>query len=115
MRLRSLSLLSLLVAAVACAGMRQRGAESADAATTLSVDNQGFADMTIYASRSGQRVRLGTAPGHARSNFTVPAALISGITTLRFVADPIGSSRASISEEINVSPGDSLELIIPPG
>jgi hypothetical protein len=37
------------------------------------------------------------------------------MTTLRFIADPIGSNRAGVSEEIMVTPGDSVVLTIPPG
>jgi hypothetical protein len=81
--------------------------------TTLTVDNQSFSDMTIYATR-GQRVRLGTARGKSRTVLTIPPALVTGTSTLRFIADPIGSSRASVSEEIQVSPGDSIGIAIPP-
>ena len=81
--------------------------------TTLSVDNQSFSDMTIYATR-GQRVRLGTARGKSRTVLTIPTALVTGTTTLQFIADPIGSSRAAVSEEIQVSPGDSVGITIPP-
>jgi len=33
---------------------------------------------------------------------------------IRFQADPIGSSRTPFSQEISVSPGDTLVLRIPP-
>jgi hypothetical protein len=70
--------------------------------------------MTIYAIRSGQRVRLGTVTGNSTSRFTIPSNLIFGATTLRFLADPIGSSRTPVSDEISVQPGDEVELVIPP-
>ena len=81
--------------------------------TTVTVDNQSFSDMTIYVSR-GQRVRLGSARGHAKTTFTIPPSIVAGVSTLRFIADPIGSTRSSVSEEINVNPGDSIGLTIPP-
>jgi hypothetical protein len=59
-------------------------------------------------------VRLGTATGNSKSNFVVPSFLMSGLTTLRFVADPIGGRRASVSEEITITPGDTVVLTIPP-
>jgi len=40
--------------------------------------------------------------------------LVSGLTPLRFVADPIGGNRASVSQEITVAPGDTVVLMIPP-
>lgn len=82
--------------------------------TRLRVQNQAFLDMTIYVYRGPQRLRLGTANGNSTSRFTIPASLIFGATPLRFQADPIGSNRASISEEITVSPGDEVTLLIPP-
>lgn len=82
--------------------------------TRLRVQNQAFLDMTIYVYRGPQRLRLGTANGNSTSRFTIPASLIFGATPLRFQADPIGSNRASISEEVTVSPGDEVTLMIPP-
>jgi hypothetical protein len=82
--------------------------------TRLRVQNQAFLDMTIYVYRGQQRLRLGTANGNSTSRFTIPATLIFGATPLRFQADPIGSNRASISEEVTVSPGDEVTLMIPP-
>ena len=83
--------------------------------TRLRVENQAFLDMTIYVYRSSQRIRLGTATGNSVTRLTIPANLIFGATPLRFQADPIGSSRASISSEITVTPGDEVVLTIPPG
>ena len=104
-----------LLGASACNGFA-RGAANTDrsAQTALRVDNQSFSDVTVYAARSAQRVRLGLAPGHANTIFTVPAGLMNGLTQLRFIADPIGGARPSVSEEITVAPGDSVVLQIPP-
>ena len=82
--------------------------------TRLRVQNQAFLDMTIYIYRGPQRLRLGTANGNSTTRFTIPPTLIFGATALRFQADPIGSNRASISEEITVQPGDEVTLLIPP-
>ena len=82
--------------------------------TRLRVENQAFLDMTIYVYRSSQRIRLGTATGNSVTRLTIPANLIFGATPLRFQADPIGGSRAPISSEITVVPGDEVVLTIPP-
>ena len=82
--------------------------------TRLRVENQAFLDMTIYVYRSTQRIRLGTATGSSVTRLTIPANLLFGATPLRFQADPIGGSRAPISSEITVSPGDEVVLTIPP-
>ncbi|MGH7652226.1 MAG: hypothetical protein ACREMS_10335 [Gemmatimonadaceae bacterium] len=97
----------------ACNGMRH-GTSDQTSPTAIRVDNQSFADVTVYAARSAQRVRLGLAPGHANTVFTVPMVLMNGTTQLRFIADPIGGARPSVSEEISVAPGDSVTLTIPP-
>lgn len=84
--------------------------------TTLQVDNQANLDMTIYVIRGGgQRERIGTSTAHTRQTFTIPARMLFGLTPLRFQADPIGADRAPVTQEITVSPGDNIRLIIPPG
>lgn len=84
-------------------------------AATLQVQNQGFADMTIYVVRDNvQRVRLGLSTGNTTQLFRIPADLIAGAGTLRFIADPVGGNRAPVSDEITVRPGDTVTLIIPP-
>jgi hypothetical protein len=96
-----------------CATTPRSEADILAGRTTVTVDNQSFYDMTIYVLR-GQRVRLGTARGNSRTTLTIPPSIVAGVSTLRFIADPIGSSRASVSEEISVNPGDSVGLTIPP-
>jgi hypothetical protein len=71
-------------------------------------------DMNIFASRSGARVRLGTATGNRKTNLSIPSTVMSGLTSLRFIADPIGGNRASVSQEITVAPGDTVVMTIPP-
>jgi hypothetical protein len=86
------------------------------AETTLEVTNQWFADMDIYVVHSGQRLRLGLANGNGTTDFVIPRAIITGPSIqLRFVADPIGGTHSPVSDEITVSPGDAVQLTIPPG
>ena len=100
------------LALVACGGSKSRTAPAPQPRTSLRVENQGFSDMTIYAIRSGQRVRLGNAPGNSTTTFTIPPNLIFGATPLRFLADPIGGRVTPVSERINVAPGDEVNLVI---
>ena len=115
MSIRPFVLSMALVFVGACNGL-QRGSGPANPTepTTLQVDNQAFLDMTVYAMRSTERIRLGTANGNRKTNFRIPSTIVTGLTPLRFVADPIGATRASISEEIMVTPGDTVVLTIPP-
>jgi hypothetical protein len=112
-------ILMTTVAWLALAGACARNNNPDEAAepippTRLRVENQAFLDHNIYVYRSSQRIRLGTANGNSTTRMTIPQNLIFGATALRFQADPIGGNRASTSQEITVSPGDEVTLIIPP-
>ena len=105
--------LGLGVSLAACAHRAPAATAGPNAATFVDVDNQGFVDMNIYAISQGQRVRLGTAIGSKVTRFKLPAYLVTILTPLRFLADPIGGNRTPVSEEITVSPGDNIRLTIP--
>jgi hypothetical protein len=115
MKIPTIAFALLLLGATACKTL-SHGSSTFDQnqPSVLQVDNQGFLDMTVYAARSSQRVRLGIATGNNKTSFTIPSSLVSGLTSLRFIADPIGGSRASVSQEITVAPGDTVVLTIPP-
>jgi len=83
--------------------------------TTIDVQNQGFNDMNVYVISNGTRTRLGMAPGNRTTTLTIPAYLVSTTTFMRFVCDPIGGNRTPVSEEVDVSPGDALVMIVNPG
>jgi len=106
--------LLLSVLAVACGRRPTTAAGEMNAPTTLRVENQAFLDMTIYVLRGGQRYRLGIANGNSTARFVIPATMVGG-QALAFLADPIGSSRTPVSQEIVVVPGDEVTLMIPPG
>lgn len=86
-----------------------------DEPTILEVDNQSTFTMTIYVlGEGGQRRRIGEAPSLSTARMTIPSTMIFGLTPLRFQADPVGSSRTPISNELTVTPGDTVVLVIPP-
>ena len=82
--------------------------------TILRVDNQSFNDMRIYVIQGGQRIRVGTANGKNISTFKLSKSVITGSTTVKVEAVPIGGKGHSVSEEISVQPGEELELRITP-
>jgi hypothetical protein len=98
----------------ACAKRGARAVQGEQGPTTVSVRNQGFLDVNVYAVRGGQRVRLGTVTGNSTQVLRIPEFLLSGATPLRFIADPIGNQRQPTSDEITVTPGDQVTLYIPP-
>jgi len=115
MKIKSIAFAFVLATIVACSTLsRGSGTTDQSQSTVVQVDNQGFLDMDVYAVRSGQRVRIGLAPGNTKTNLTLPSTLVSGLASLRFVADPIGGRRASVSQEITVAPGDTVVMTIPP-
>ena len=94
--------------------MRRAGQRPLDPPTFVEVDNQAFLDANVYVMRSTQRIRLGYAPGGRRSTFRIPPDLVFGPTSLAFVIDFVGSRQAPRSDRINVNPGDTVLLVVPP-
>ena len=82
--------------------------------TRVRVENQNLSDMTIYVYRGSQRMRLGRATGNGVTNLEIPKSMVSGLTELRFQAEPMGNQRGVISQPIPVNPGDLVDFIIPP-
>lgn len=100
---------------IAChaAARADGGAPPPDTGTaTVEVDNRGFTDMTVFVLDGARREQLGIASGHSTTSFTIPARLVRGATTLKFICDPIGGRALPVTEEILVNAGDILSLII---
>jgi hypothetical protein len=109
-------ILVLAIASIGCrTGKASRNTDEGPLRTTIDVQNQDFNDMTVYVIVNGARTRLGTAPGNKTTVLTIPEYLLFGTTFVRFVCDPIGGTRTPVTEEIDVSPGDQLVMIINPG
>jgi len=102
--------IAMLVMLSAC--MASVGAKRDQAPTVVEVDNQGVLDMTVYVMRGAERVRLGIAGGLKKTALTLPTSIVFGPTTLRFIADPIGANRNSVSDEITVSAGDTVTWML---
>ena len=104
----------LLATLASCA--RSTAMSGTSEKTVLRVENQGFDDMNIFVlPEASTRMRLGTAIGKSTQNFTLPQNIVPrGVRTLRFIAAPIATQRGDISDEITVTPGDTVVLIIPP-
>lgn len=81
--------------------------------TRVRVENQNLADMTIYVYRGSQRMRLGRASGNGVTNLEIPKSMVSGLTELRFLAEPMGNQRGIMSQPIPVNQGDLVDFTIP--
>jgi hypothetical protein len=82
--------------------------------TRVRVENQNLSDMTIYVYRGTQRMRLGRATGNGVTSLEIPKSMVSGLTELRFAAEPMGNQRGILSQPIPVNEGDLVDFIIPP-
>lgn len=111
--LTGLSVAVMLLTACGTSKGPATGATPEGAVATLRVDNQRFADMTIYVIESGVRQRLGLAPGNRVTSFTIPRRM-SGAVLLRFSADPIGGRALPVTEDIIVESGDEVTMRITP-
>ena len=110
--------LASLAGAAACGGPppgESAPAPEEAAAATLTVENLGFADVTVYAvSPTGNRIRLGQVSGNSTGQLSLPDYLVRGGERLRFFADPIGGAQTPVTEDLYVAPGEAVTLTIPP-
>jgi hypothetical protein len=107
------ALLFSVVVTQACGGARPSRPSDAPQ-TTVAIDNQGFNDMTIYIVDGGQRIRLGRVIGKSTATLIIPPSILRSPREVQFLADPLASNRASVSERIWVTPGEQVSLRILP-
>ena len=81
--------------------------------TRVRVENQNLAEMTIYVYRGSQRMRLGRASGNGTTVLEIPKSIVSGVTELRFQAEPMGNQRGVVSQPLHVNPGDIVDFYVP--
>jgi hypothetical protein len=105
----------LTIALVACSHATPPPDASAPPAksTVLRVVNRNFYDFTIYLSRFGERIRLGTATGNRTTMFEFPSQFVQS-GTVRFEAHPVGGVGSAFTEELTVHPGDVVGVEITP-
>lgn len=113
------SLLLLLLATVACAsgGTSNTG----DTSTTtepggqLRIENRTNRDMDIFIRPQARgSVRVGFVPGGETATFTLSPALISGASSFRIEARPLGGGDPTLSEPYNARVGEEVFWSIPP-
>ncbi len=80
---------------------------------TVKVSSHHFLDINMYVVKDGQRLRLGTVRGTGTETFRIPASFLRTGGTLRFIADPIGSSETVFDQSYDLLPGDEIFVIVP--
>lgn len=73
--------------------------------TTVEVSNFNVMDVRIFLRRSGARYRLGTVKSMGSETFDVLEALVPNGVRIEMVAELIGSSQSTTTEQIRVQPG----------
>ena len=117
-RLFRISTVALLVLTLlpACSLLKKNGVAAATdpiEPAQITVHNRNVLDVNVYAYRGTERIRLGTITSGNSEVFTLDERIIINSPTIRFIADPIGSARRILIEELTVFPGDQIEIWVP--
>jgi hypothetical protein len=124
--MRTLAMVSIIFAGAltACSGSSQSSAApspslapepspAAEAQAWLLVDNRSTVDLSIWVERRPQRERLGRSGALSTVRLRIPAAYVGGNVLVRFITDPVGRQPPFATGEIRISPGDTVEMVIP--
>jgi hypothetical protein len=77
---------------------------------TVTVRNDNWLDVVIYAVRGTARFRIGTVGGSSSQTFRLTSDAMTGSSPLQILADPIGSSRGYMTDPVVLAPGQRLEV-----
>ncbi|MFQ5691141.1 MAG: hypothetical protein ACE5HQ_12825 [Gemmatimonadota bacterium] len=92
-----------------CAGGGGPGRIAPPRAAVLEVTNRNWETMHVYVIAHGQRYSMGQVGSQQKQTFELGAKFFVTETNLVFVADPIGSVVAYVSDPVLVVPGDRVE------
>ncbi len=77
-------------------------------AVFVTVENNNWSDMRLYALRNGIRYRLGTVVSFTKERFALPRHLQPDHKPVQLLADPIGGRRSVKSYPVYLSSGEEL-------
>lgn len=83
-----------------------------DAPAYLEVENQLPDPYTMYVSDGAQRLRMGTVNPLTRTRLRIPRSVVFPAVTLQFIAVPLSGNGGAISEQLAVSPGETIGLTL---
>jgi hypothetical protein len=102
---------AVLGSATACSRTNEMGGEVAPAsAIGVSVRNENFLDVDVYAVSDGLTTRLGTVTGNSRGMFALDPSYAT--RDLAIVATPIGGSGRASSGKVLVSAGQTIDFTV---
>ena len=101
----SLIVISIMTLA-ACASVRMRPDEARDAMTPVQVlvRNDGATDVTVFAYRYDQRMRIGEVSSHSSGVLTVPVGMMSPGRVQLMLHQLSGGD--FVADEVAISPGE---------
>lgn len=104
--------LPLLVTACALGGRGDPSQGAGEEGLTVEVTNYNWQDMHVYVLASGQRHSLGIVTSQSTQSFDVPSSALAARREITFLADPVGSVLAYVSDPVLVEPGDRVAWTI---
>ena len=105
-----LALTGALVLLAACAPAARKGMAPAPSRDVyVTVENQNWLDVSIYALRGSSRMRIGQVTGNGSASLRVPAGVIVA-GQIRLMADAIGSNERFVTDVITVNPDQRVQL-----
>ena len=78
----------------------------------LVIQNDNSRIVTVYAVRSGTRMRLGTVSGVSTVTFDLRRDMLESDGRLRVLVEPLGSTSRYFSDPIFVAEGEIVELVV---
>ena len=106
------------LAALACTAPRQNMKPSPKQQATstssqgfeLVLHNRNYLDVDIFVLHDGQTSRVGTVTGSSSAAMDVPGWMIGKGGLVRLVADPIGDNSRYVTDNVQIQPGQLVEL-----
>jgi len=105
------ALAALTIDVAACATKNASSAQPQPERTAVTVKNDNWLDVTVFAVRGGARTRLGFVTGMSRGTFPVPSDFVAD-GVLQLMVDPVGSSATYVTDRIVVNSGQRVELTV---
>jgi len=101
----------LTLFAVACATGRKEVAEVEPGPVVVTVQNDNWNHIVVYAlTGGGARVRLGDVGTGRSADLTMPPGVDPTTTEFRLLVDPIGSAAVYRTPRLPVTPGATIHL-----
>lgn len=79
-----------------------------DNPVTLEVENRSWATMHVYVVSGGQWESLGQVTSQTTESYELSSSMLGTSDEVRLAADPVGSTRAYLSDPVLVRPGDRV-------